>query len=156
MEALRDSMTLQRFCLPLTLLASIIANSSATAASTDVARTWGLLGRWAVDCANTVKQGGPHNLIAYEATRDGRLVYRRNDDPQDSNEIVDVKLGANGIIVLTIDVPAYKQTRELGIAKNADGSTRSVYNHDNEGKYSVKDGVFIANGNQTPSLKKCS
>jgi len=141
--------------IPAALLASIIANSPATAASADVARKWGLLGRWAVDCEHTVTKGGPHNLISYEATREGKMFYRRNDQADDINEITDVKLGPNGIIVLTIDVPAYKQTREMGIEMATDGTTRSVYNHDSEGKFSVKDGIFTANGNQTPSLKRC-
>lgn len=155
MEALQTSMTVRRLLIPVTLLASIIASSAATASSMDVARKGGLLGRWAVDCANTVKQGGPHNLIAYEATREGKLFYRRNDDPQDGNEIEDVKLGADGLIIVRVEMPAKKQTREMGITKLADGSTRAVYNHDTEGNYSVKDGIFIANGNRTPSLKRC-
>lgn len=148
-------MTVRRLLVPVTLLASIIASSAATASSIDVARKWGLLGRWAVDCGNTVKQGGPHNLIAYEATREGKLFYRRNDDPQDNNEIVDAKLGADGVIILTTHLPANKQTREMGITKLADGSTRAIYNHDSEGHYSVRDGIFTANGNQTPSLRRC-
>lgn len=148
-------MTVRHLFIRLTLLASMTAGSAASASPADVAREWGLLGRWAVDCAKTVKQGGPHNLIAYEATREGKLFYRRNDDPQDNNEIVDAKLGANGVIVLTTEMPANKQTREMGLTKLADGSTRSMYNHDSEGNYSVRDGIFTANGNQTPPLHKC-
>lgn len=148
-------MTVRNFLIPLTMLASITAGSAATASPVDVARKWGLVGRWAVDCANTVKQGGPHNLIAYEATREGKLFYRRNDDPQDNNEIVDAKLGADGVIILTTELPANKQTREMAITKLADGSTRAMYNHDSEGNYSVRDGIFTANGNQTPSLRRC-
>src|SRR6478609_3398423 len=79
LEALRHLMTVRRFMIPAALLASIIANSPATAASADVARKWGLLGRWAVDCEHTVTKGGPHNLISYEATREGKMFYRRND-----------------------------------------------------------------------------
>ncbi|WBL82465.1 hypothetical protein I3J27_19295 [Bradyrhizobium xenonodulans] len=116
-EPLRGSMTVRSLLIPLTLLASITAGSAATASPVDVARKWGLLGRWDVDCANTVKQGGRNNLIAYEAPREGKLLYRRNDDPQDNYEIVDAKLGAGGVIVLTIEMPANKQTRELGITK---------------------------------------
>jgi hypothetical protein len=93
----------------------------------EVARKWERVGRWPVDCANTVKVGGPHNLISYEVTR-GKLFYRRNDDSKHSNEISGARLGENGIIVLTIELPAYKQTRGNGIAKDADGSVRSVYN----------------------------
>jgi hypothetical protein len=137
------------------LLASTIAGSANAASPAAVASKWGLIGRWAVDCANTKKVGGPHNLISYEARADGKIMYRRNDEPDDNNEITDVKLGENGMIVLTIVVPAYKQTREMGIAMDAQGRTRSMFNHAIGGDYNVRDGIFTETGKETPSLSRC-
>ncbi|HEY3792528.1 MAG TPA: hypothetical protein VGM09_11905 [Bradyrhizobium sp.] len=86
---------------------------------------------------------------------DGRLIYRRNDGPTDTNEIVDAQPGESGIIIFHLLQPKYNETRENGIAMQADGSTRTVYNRGADGQYSVRDSTFAANGMPTPSLHRC-
>jgi hypothetical protein len=39
--------------------------------------------------------------------------------------------------------------------KQPDGSVRTMYNHDQNDEYSIRDGIFTANGNPTPALHKC-
>jgi hypothetical protein len=49
-----------------------------------------------------------------------------------------------------------KQTREYGLMKQPDGTMRAMYNRDQKGEYTIRDGKFTANGNPTPSQHKCN
>jgi hypothetical protein len=121
--------------------------------SADIARDWGLLGTWAIDCAKPTK--GKGNVISYEINSAGKLIYRRDHDAADTNAIVDARIASDHTLILSIEMPQYGQTRENGVSKEADGSIHTLYNRGEDGIYSVRDSRFVANGVLTPRLHKC-
>ena len=50
---------------------------------------------------------------------------------------------------------ALKETREYGMIKQPDGTVRAMYNRNAKDEYTIKDGKFTANGNQSPSQHRC-
>ncbi|RXH10908.1 hypothetical protein EAS54_30515 [Bradyrhizobium guangzhouense] len=116
---------------------------------------WGLLGSWAVDC--TV---GPDRdkgaLLTYEIRGDGRVMYRRDfGDAKDDNEVVSATINAEGLINLMVYFPALHQTRESGLMLAKDGSLRAIYNHNERGEYTIRDGKFVKSGAPTLPLQRC-
>jgi hypothetical protein len=127
--------------------------SAETAAQTT--RKWGLIGPWSRDCS--LKPGKDKNaMLSYVITGDDRVVHRRDfGDTTDENEVVTAEVSADGMLILRVLFPGFKQTREYGLMKQPDGSMRTMYNHDQNDQYSIRDGKFTANGNPTPALHKC-
>jgi len=147
-------MTGIRQSLALFILALMAGTASADTPA-DIAREWGLIGRWAIDCAAPVKRGA-NNSVAYEITREGQLIYR--SDPADRNRayvVMDVTRGENNMLILHTVFPDFGQTRENGIVLQADGTLRSIYNRDDAGNYTASDGRFIASGRETSGLHRC-
>ena len=56
---------------------------------------------------------------------------------------------------LRVSFPSLKQTRELGLMMQPDGTMRAIYNHNQKNEYSIKDGNFTANGSPTRPQHKC-
>lgn len=137
-------------------VALCFASSASAETAADVARKWGLLGTWAIDCAKPAKRR-PGNTISYEVTADGGLVYRRDFNPSDNNEVADARIEPDDTLILSIVLPQYKnQRRENGIEMRFDGSIRSVFNRGVDGTYTIRDGRFVHNGKPTPILRKCA
>jgi hypothetical protein len=136
------------FCLTLPLDAS-----AETVAQTT--RKWGLIGPWSRDCS--LKPGKDKNtLLSYVITGDDRVVHQRDfGDTTDENEVVTAEVSADGMLNLRVFFPDFKQTRQYGLMKQPDGSMRTMYNHDQKDQYSIRDGIFAANGNPTPAQHKC-
>ena len=127
--------------------------SAETVAQT--ARNWGLIGSWSLDCS--LKPGKNQDTrLGYEIMGDERVVHRRDfGDSTDENEVVGAEVSGDNMLNLRVFFPAFKQTRQYGLMKQPDGTMRTMYNHDQKGEYSIKDGIFTANGNLTPALHKC-
>jgi hypothetical protein len=145
---------LGRLALAMLFFLGFAVNASAeTVAQT--ARNWGLIGSWARDCS--VKPGKNQNtLLAYEVVGDGRVVHRRDfGDSTDENEVVTAEVSGDDMLNLRVFFPNFKQTRQYGLMKQPDGTIRTMYNHDQKDEYSIRDGIFTANGNPTPALHKC-
>jgi hypothetical protein len=128
--------------------------SAETVAQT--ARKWGLIGPWSRDCS--LEPGKDKNaMLSYEIIGDDRVVHRRNfGDTTDQNEVVTAEVSGDGMLNLRVFFPNFKQTRQYGLMKQPDGSMRTMYNHDQQDEYSIRDGIFTANGNPTPALHKCN
>ena len=95
-------------------------------------------------------------MLSYVITGDDRVVHRRDfGDTTDENEVVTAEVSADGMLILRVFFPGFKQTREYGLMKQPDGAMRTMYNHDQKDQYSIRDGKFTANGNPTPALHKC-
>ncbi|MGJ5180882.1 hypothetical protein ACQR16_22955 [Bradyrhizobium oligotrophicum] len=141
------------------LLATILLASSFTAAAAadgavEAAREWGLIGTWAVDCAAPPVKGRGA-IISYEVTTDGNLIYRRDHDPSDVNDVPSARIEPDQTLVISIVLPKANQTRENGIVKTSDGGIRSVFNRGEDGSYTIREARFVANGKPTPVLAKC-
>ena len=127
--------------------------SAETAAET--ARGWGLIGRWSLDCA-VPPDRDRGAVLAYEVTDDGRLVYRRDfGDTSDSADVIAAEISADKLLNLRVFFPKLKQTRDYGLRMQPDGSIRAVYNRDQKGNYSIRNGLFSANGKPTPPNYRC-
>lgn len=146
-------MLLPRLVAPILIIVGLGSPALAEDAA-EIARQWGLIGTWAVDCAKAV-QAGRGNVITYEVSATGRLIYRRDLDAEDTNEVTDIQIDGDHGLVLSITMPRYSQTRDNGIDKQADGSIRSTFNRGPDGSYTIRDGRFIATGKPTPRLRKC-
>ena len=127
---------------------ALTAGTASAATPADIAREWGLIGRWATDCAANLHA---KNSVAYEITKEGRLTYRTDR----VHEIADVRIGENHMLILHTVFPEFRQTRENGIVLQADGTLRSIYNRDDAGNYTVRDGRFVASGGETSGLHRC-
>jgi hypothetical protein len=131
-----------------------LASHASAETAVDVARKWGLIGTWAVDCSAPASRESPR--LSYVIAGDNKLVHRRDfGDTQDENPVRDAKASGDGMLNLRVVFPAFNQTREYGNIRLADGTMRTMYNHDDKQQYSIKDGIFTANGNPTPGLHKC-
>ena len=120
----------------------------------DVARGWGLVGTWAMDCAKPPKKG-EGNTISYEVSSSGGLIYRRDFDAADSNEVIEARVEPDHTLVLSIAMPQFNQIRENGIAMQADGGIHSVFSRGQDGTYTIRNSRFVANGKPTTTLRKC-
>ncbi|WP_315776220.1 MULTISPECIES: hypothetical protein [unclassified Bradyrhizobium] len=140
--------------LAILLLASSFAPAASADDTAEVARAWGLIGTWAADCgAPPVRGRGA--IISYEISPDGSLVYRRDHDPSDVNEVATARIEPDQTLVLSIVLSRARQTRENGIIKTTDGGIRSVFNRGEDGSYTIREARFVANGKPTPALRKC-
>jgi hypothetical protein len=139
------------FAIP-ALLACVLPAPADTAA--EVTRRWGLIGSWATDCSAPPSKARP--VLSYDITGDGRVMHRRDfGTGTDEQEVVAAKILADGMLSIRIHFPAFKQTRENGIARQPDGSIRSIFSRNERNEYSVRNGKFVANGNPTSVLRKC-
>ena len=150
-------MALKHFTAVTTILFALafIPRASAEPAA-DVARDWGLLGTWAVDCSASPKKGVT-SFYTYTVTSAGTVTLKR-DNEDFSFSIIDARIGPDHTLVLTMPMPQpqFKTTRESSFTKDANGDLRPVYNRDKDtGVYSIQDGLIVANGNPVPSLHKC-
>ena len=139
----------------LVALSILVLATGETRAATpaEVARKSGLIGRWAVNCAQPVKPGA-NNSFFYEITADGRLVHRRDSDLNETFDVVGLTPQDDMLVLRTV-FPKYRQTRENGVALQPDGSIRSIYNRDQNGNYSVRDGRLTGTGAETLPLYHC-
>jgi hypothetical protein len=153
----QETGNLNRAALRLPLAMAILqANILPAAADTaaEVVRRWGLIGSWATDCAVPPSKARPY--LSYDIAANGRVMHRRDfGTGRDEQEIIAAKILADGVLSIRIHFPAFKQTRENGIAKQPDGSIRAMYSRNDRNEYTVQNGKFVANGNPTSVLRKC-
>lgn len=142
--------------LTLALLFSLTLALGASAET--VARTaqkWGLIGPWSLDCSLKPDRNRG-TVLTYEIVGDDRVVHRRNfGDTTDENEVVAAEVSGDGMLNLRVLFPSLKQIREYGLMMQPDGTMRAIYNRNQKGEYTIKDGKFTANGNPTPPQHKC-
>jgi hypothetical protein len=146
-----------RHFIPL-ILGFIFSLTFALDASADTAaqaaRKWGLIGSWAADCS--IPLDNAHPLLSYEVTADDRMMLRRDfGTRKDEQEVSSAEIAGDGLLILRILFPAFKQIRENGIVMLPDGSIRAIFNRNDKGEYSIRNGRFVANGNPTLALHKC-
>jgi hypothetical protein len=123
---------------------------------TETASKWGLIGPWSLDCSLPPNRDRG-TVLTYVIVRGDRLVHRRNfGDDKDENEVVGAEVSADGVLNLRVFFPSMKQTREYGLMMQPDGTMRAMYNRNQQGEYSIRDGKLTANGNPTAPLHKCN
>jgi hypothetical protein len=123
---------------------------------TETASKWGLIGPWSLDCSLPPNRDRG-TVLTYVIVRGDRLVHRRNfGDDKDENEVVGAEVSADGVLNLRVFFSSMKQTREYGLMMQPDGTMRAMYNRNQQGEYTIRDGKLTANGNPTAPLHKCN
>ncbi len=96
-------------------------------------------------------------MLAYVIASGGRVLHRRNfGESTDESEVIAAEVSSDGMLNLRVFFPSLKQTREYGLVMQPDGTIRAMYNRNQKGEYTIRDGKFSANGNPTPPQHKCS
>jgi hypothetical protein len=137
------------------LFAAMLASHASAETVAQTTRDWGLIGTWSRDCS---LPPGREKIVAfsYEIVTGDQVMHRRDfGDSRDENPVVAAVVSADGMLNLSVFFPAFKQTRQFGLMRQDDGTMRTIYNHDEKDEYSIRDGIFTANGNPTPPLHKC-
>jgi hypothetical protein len=117
---------------------------------------WGLLGSWAIDCSLRPDRG-KGAVLTYEIQQDGRVMYRRNfGDARDENELVGAAIDEDGLLNISVFFPSLRETREFGLALDQDGDLHAIYNRNQRGDYTIKDGKFVKTGTPAPAQHKCN
>ena len=145
----------RRWALAIPFLLTLTLDASAETVA-ETARAWGLIGAWSLDCS-VAPDKGQGAVLAYEIASGDRVVHRRDfGDASDESEVVTAKVSGDGMLNLRVFFPKLKQTREYGFVMQPDGTMRAMYNRNQEGKYTIRNGKFTANGNPTPPQHKCN
>jgi hypothetical protein len=135
-------------------LAGMLAASGASLSETpgNVARNWGLLGLWRLDCAGKRSGSDPGYVVRNQTLFEDRDF----GDHHDSNVILSAADTADGGIALVIRFDVLSATRERRMIRIDDGRIRTVMSRNvATNEYSVRDGKFVSNGNATPSQTHC-
>ncbi len=144
-----------RLVLALSFLASLASAAFADDPNAATARKWGLLGAWSQDCTLPPDHANGTVLI-YEIAPEGGVVFRRDfGDVTDQNQVLAANVSADGMMNLEVYFPTIKQTRAYGLMLFDDGSLRAIYNRNEAGEYTIKDGKFVATKKTTPAQHKC-
>lgn len=137
-------------------LFALLAATEAVPAQTiaDTARTWGLLGTWRLDCSKPLSSSNPD--LKY-VVRDGKVHHDREfGNTRDSSLVASLKAKSDGTLEIIVNFTSLSQVREFTFTKGAENRIRATSNRDvNTNTYSVRNGKFIANGNDTPWQTRC-
>jgi hypothetical protein len=141
--------------VPVIVVFLMFACGASAESAAETAGRWGLLGRWSLDCSLPPDRDRGA-VLAYEITEGGKLIHRRDfGSTMDIADVIGADVSAEGVLNLRIFFPQMNLIREFGLKMQADGSIRAMYNRDQKGQYSIKDGKFTANGKPTPPQYKC-
>jgi hypothetical protein len=144
----------RRLALAIPFLLTLPLNASAETVA-ETARAWGLIGAWSLDCS-APSDGSEGAVLAYEIVSGDRVVRRRYfGATTDASEVVAARVSGDGMLNLRVFFPKLKQTRAYGIAMQPDGTMRTMYNRNQKGEFTIRNGKLTANGNPTPSQHKC-
>ncbi len=136
-----------------------VASGSARAETVAAIMTkWGLMGEWSVDCAAAA---GDRTAAKrrYEPKRDGSVYHYRNfGKDKSSDKIKSVRITPEDWLELKIffkEIAVGEQDRTFALKRIRTGVIQAMYNYNAKGKYSVKDGKFTSNGQDTPLQNRC-
>jgi hypothetical protein len=142
--------------VPALALAGMLAAAGASFADTpaEVARDWGLLGIWRLDCTVKASRGDPD--LKY-VVRGGKLFHERDwGDGGDSSEILAAEVTPEGGIALTVRFESLAQTRQFVDVKRDEQHIHAVMSRNVEtNEYSIRDGKFVDSGRVPPMQTHC-
>jgi hypothetical protein len=136
-----------------------IRTAAATAAVEDVFNRFGLFGVWALDCAKHPAPDNPHVRITMPSPG---LVFEEHDlGPSYTVNRYSV-LAAEAVAPTRVSVRvifqpgAAGEERQTLVFELQGGTRRTMFNQADGGPVRVKDGIALARGSKTPTLKKCN
>jgi hypothetical protein len=132
----------------------ITGRQSLAASALETSRQWGLIGTWAVDCQSPP---GERNIyLTYEIGKDGKLLHKRDFGVgQDTNDVLRARVASKGELQLVVNFSQLSETRTYTLMMGGDGRIRALTNRDSKGRYTIRNGRLLANGNPTPWQSRC-
>ena len=131
-----------------------IARQASAATLSEIARQWGLIGTWAVDCHTPPSQQNIY--LTYVTGEEGKVLHKRDFGVgRDANEVLKARIAPNGQLRLVVSFPELSETRSYVLMMGGDGRIRAITNRDNQGRYSIRNGRLLASGKPTPWQSRC-
>lgn len=136
----------------------LIRSAAEPAAADTIFSEFGLFGAWASDCAKSAGPDNPHVNITM--TSPGIVIEEHDLGPGYSLNRYSVlsaeRVAPTRLSVKVIFQPgAANEERQTLVFDLSGGTRRTVFNQADGGPVRVKDGVALARGTKTPTLKKC-
>lgn len=130
------------------VLAMLLGATTARAdQAADTLTRFNLMGRWAVDCADPVKQG-----VAYMLAADGTALF---GNPVGSFPVLAASTDGREVTV-TISFPKPTAEVRINTFTMVDGNTIAPLTNRNErSEYTVRDGILLRTGQRMPELHRC-
>jgi hypothetical protein len=138
----------------LVLALGLLSGPARAETPAETAAAFGLLGTWAVDCR--LPPSLANGYMTYVAAPGGNVAHDRDFGSQRNvGEIVRASLTAGGID-LVVFFPVTAQSRQITLAKSADGRMRTIADSFiNSNEYAVRDGKLLATGVDMPWQMRC-
>ena len=115
-------------------------------------RRFGLYGRWAVDCR---APPGPANpVLSLTPFGNGGPAYHMStgSPPDFDTQIRDVRMMSEREITFSFPV---RDTVQHVVLLQSSGRIRSMQSFGDDGRVSIKDGIFVVSGKETPFFERC-
>jgi hypothetical protein len=140
------------------LLLSVPAATAAPPTTADVFRQFSLFGTWAVDCG---RPASPQNPYVSDILQDtGAVVEEHHLGPDYAVNHYSVlsatRLSATQVALEVMFQPGSEAAQQQKLVMRVhDGRRRTLFNQPQGGAVRVKNGVAVARGLKTPTLRKC-
>ena len=141
------------------LLVSVPAVATAAPPTTaDVFQQFSLFGTWAVDCGRPASPQNPYVSDILQGT--GAVVEEHHLGPKYALNHYSVlsaaRLSATRLAMEVMFQPGSEAAQQQKLVMRVrDGRRRTLFNQPKGGEVRVKDGVALAAGVRTPTLRKC-
>jgi hypothetical protein len=140
------------------LAALLLAAAPCLAGNTtvpDALRQFGLLGTWAIDCAQASGPDNEYSIYAVSVAGEATLTYRRGEPYRDIVYAINTaeRVAEDRLALQVLHLPE-RIPVDLVLRKEA-GSVRVWSSHTLKGRMLVIDGVITGNSRASPSFKRC-
>jgi len=118
-------------------------------------RKFGLLGTWAIDCAQANGPDNEYSIYAVSAAGEATLTYRRGEPYRDIVYVISTAepMADDRFALQVLHMPE-RVPVDLVLRKEG-GSIRVWSSHTADGRMLVMDGVITGNGMASPRFKRC-
>ncbi|MGH7122915.1 MAG: hypothetical protein ACREFI_00990 [Stellaceae bacterium] len=116
---------------------------------------FGLLGTWAIDCAQAASPGDEYSIYAVSPSGEATLTYKRGEAFRDIVYAIRAadRVAENRLALQVLHMPE-RIPVDMVLLKEGD-SVRVWSSHTLDGRMLVIDGVITGNGKGSPRFKRC-
>ena len=122
----------------------------------EVAKSWGLIGTWRVDCKQPTSRENPD--LKY-VVRDGKLFHDRDfgGGTTDSHPVIVATQRPDKSLELVVNFNEFNETRQYAFVHGRSDTLRTMYNRNvDTGDYSIRDGMMVASGQPSAWQFRCN
>lgn len=121
-----------------------------------VLKQFGLLGTWAIDCAQPASADNEYSIYAVSASGEATLSYSRGEPYRDIVYAIQTadREAENRLALQVLHMPE-RIPVDLVLLKEG-GAVRVWSSHAADGRLLVIEGVIAGNGKQSPRFKRCA